>query len=76
MRNEIRHNKVGVEVVSAEPLIFENVIDYNHTFGVFTRNFYDSVKNKITLLKKNLIFPLIYIIMCNIIKEKKCCSKM
>ncbi len=44
MRNEIRHNKVGVEVVSAEPLIFENVIDYNHTFGVFTRNFYDSVK--------------------------------
>jgi hypothetical protein len=50
MRNEIRHNKVGIEVIAGEPLIFENTIDYNLTFGVFTRNFYDSVFNN---LKKN-----------------------
>lgn len=67
IRNEIRLNKPGIEVISGDPYIFENKIDKNLTSGIFTyaysdyRYFYvyfnNLMKNKIT----NQIIPKIYV---------------
>lgn len=36
MRNEIRLNKPGIEVISGDPYIFENKIDKNLSSGIIT----------------------------------------
>jgi F-box protein 11 len=41
IRNIITKNFVGIEVIAADPLIFNNTIDKNNSFGVFTRNYED-----------------------------------
>ncbi len=37
IRNEIKLNKIGIEVVSGDPFIFNNKIDKNHAIGILTR---------------------------------------
>lgn len=37
MRNEIKLNQVGVEVISGEALIFNNKIEKNYSDGIITR---------------------------------------
>lgn len=37
--NEIKTNVVGIEVLSADPFIFNNRIDKNYTDGVLTKVF-------------------------------------
>lgn len=37
--NEIKTNQVGVEVLSADPFIFNNRIDKNYTDGILTKVF-------------------------------------
>lgn len=37
IKNEFRQNICGIEVISAEPLIYNNIIEKNQNFGILTR---------------------------------------
>ncbi|KAL4497849.1 hypothetical protein ABPG72_000604 [Tetrahymena utriculariae] len=52
IKNEIKQNQVGVEVISGEPFIFSNKIDKNYTDGILTNTF-DKIRCD-AIIKNNL----------------------
>ena len=37
IKNEIKLNQIGIEVISGEPYIFNNIIDKNYSDGIITK---------------------------------------